>query len=237
MTDLRNHFGAADLLLNSAGHPTLAADGFAGSWAADNLVAARVARIRNTLLDHWARNCLGVSFPSPAADVDNSSFRHRLHDGVAAVTVTGFRLSAAGCVALISVTGLVARFADCVAARAVAGLEARLAGCVRHVAVTCLVTRFTNLAIDGFVARFENRLIDSALNTAELRFEDRLAHCVALIAVARLVDVSQAGHGHRFGTLIVNDLVCRVLLLIPNNFSYGPVLNTATTLCGSKVAA
>ena len=79
VTDLRNHSSATNSLLYGARYPAFAADGLRRAGAADGFVATWIAWIWNTLLNHWAGNCLRVVFPSARFNRNRLGFCDWLH--------------------------------------------------------------------------------------------------------------------------------------------------------------
>ena len=236
VANLRHHSRAADLLLNGTWNPSLAADGFAGARTADDLRTAWITWVRNTLPDHRAGDCLRVRLPPTAADRHGFCFRNRLHDRVAAVFPACLRFRAVRCVALVTVAGVVARSTDFVAARAITRLKARFANRITDVSIACLVTRFSYWYRDSLPAGVNHRLADFVRHTTVVSFVHRSADGVTLRSIARLVDVSSTGNRNGFDAAVVDDSIRRVLLLIPNDFSYRPVLDAAATLRRSEVS-
>ena len=236
VTDLRDHSCAADLFFHRTRHPTLTANLLRWSRATDFLCATRIAGILDTLFDHRSRDTLCVGFPSAAANVNCLGFSDRFHHRVAAISITGLRLSAVGGVAAIPITCFVHGLAYVVADIPIASFVDRLTNVVADISIACLVAWLANIACDSSVTRFNDWLTDLSLNTAVVCFIDRFANCIALVSIARLIDVSHAADGYCFRTAVHHDFHRLTLLLLPHNFSNCFVCDTTAAFCICEVA-
>ncbi len=179
---------------------------------------------------------LGVRFPSTAADINRLCCRDRLADGVTNVAVTRFGLCTVLSTAHISIARLVTRTTNVVADRSVAGLVTGLADVVTDISVAGLVTRFAYIARDRSPARFRDRTADLLLHASVMCFVNRLAYGVALLPITCLIHISSTRDRHSLSAAVIHRLHASVLLLVPDDFSDGAVLNSASTLSRCEVS-
>lgn len=236
VADFRNHCCAANLLLNSAWHPSLAADCLARSWAADLLHAAWVAWIGNALFNHWAGNRLCIGFPATTLHINGAICGDRLHDGVAHVAIAGLGFCTVLSTANVTIARFVAWLADVIAHLTVARFVYRLAHRVTNVAIAGVVDRLANVAADGFPAGRNDWLAYLMLHTLVFRFVNRLAYGIALISVVRFVNISCARNRNSLRTLIIDRLHAGILLLVPHDISHRSVLSATSHLRCCEVA-
>ena len=190
VTDFRNHGCAADLFLSDAGNPASAADGSTWTLFADRLAAAGVAWILNTPAHDRTWNVFGVCLPASAADINRFGGGDGSTNGITLIAIAGLCFRAILSIAFVAVAGCVHRLADVVTDGAIAGLVNRLADVIANVTIAGCVDRLANVAGNRSPAGFHHWLADLLLDATVTSFIDGPANRIALITIARLIDVS-----------------------------------------------
>jgi len=223
VTNLRHHRCAADAFFHSAGDPAFAADLTTPVLAATVRSAFATATGAAVAVGTAGGDCFGVGFPATTLAVHHPRGGDRLHDGVARIFVARLRFRAVLRDTFFTIAGLVNRLADAIAHIAIAGLVDGRTDVVAHIAIARLVARPLDVARHRLVAGRRHRTTHLRLHAAIVRLVDRLAHRVALVTVACLVDISRDRDRHTLGAAVVNCCHAGVLLLIHDNFADGTI--------------
>jgi len=174
--------------------------------------------------------------PVSRTDLDLFGFGHRITNGVANVSIARFCFGLISRTADVSILGFVDRFTNRTADLPLTCLVAGLANRTTHIAVAGLDTGLADGARDVAVAGLVTGLANGARDVAVAGLVTGLADRVALVPVARFINIAFACHRDLFGALLIDGSATVDRLLFVDGLS-DCLITRATAAFGSAIVA
>ena len=156
--------------------------------------------------------------PVSRTDLDLFGFGHRITNGVANVSIARFCFGLISRTADVSILGFVDRFTNRTA----------------DLPLTCLVAGLANRTTHIAVAGLDTGLADGARDVAVAGLVTGLADRVALVPVARFINIAFACHRDLFGALLIDGSATVDRLLFVDGLS-DCLITRATAAFGSAI--